>query len=556
MLWSRKSRLLAAVALGATCASGGASFAAAPQRHTGTGTVTGTVALSPHAPALRASQLHDRAAVLAHLEPGLAASGRLVVRGDVAAQGSLSKSTPKAGAGTMPDVTGDGLEDALQINFVQRRFTARDGHTGRVLWTLPEPNAYLAQYARLGSPARPALVVQTFTVDATGLDHAGVAALDARTGKTLWAYDQRALGGDAVVAYADAAEVFTAGVLERSTGADDVLVGVASDVGSLVAGASSLAPQVVAGATGTAGTLGQPIVSDGYPLLYPLPDLDGDRVPDYVLTSVGSLDQVSVRNGATGRELWQVTAPDTGAFWSYAVALPNAVAPGKPGLLVIDSGFDGGGVTAYDGAKGTALWTVAASDALLLGDVDRDGVSEVALVEFGGSGFTFRAVSGRTAKPRWSATVSGPAQGSASIGGGPAGDLDGDHVQDLLFGINVYGRHPLEQQVVVSGSTGRQQVRTGLFGDPLYAPLSSRGDALVDLDPTASGVTVSARDLRRRLWAVRLPLHGIEAVSFLDHGRMSRGGQDVLLSAYGSGGSDIVALDGRTGALMWRTHVS
>jgi hypothetical protein len=530
----------------------------------GSGAMAGgrLVARSPHAlpvgfdkvSHLAPTQVHDRTAVLRWLAPRVNAGGRLVTAADTGASASAS---PRGAAGTLPDVNGDGIDEVFQLTFSPRQYIVRDGRTGRALWQRAAADMYDAQYAWLGSPARRALVVQTFT-SSGGVDQAGVAALDARTGITMWSTTSSpTVGGSLPVAFAEVGGVLVGGLSARPHRADDVLVGSLSFAASLAGTAGALVPRIIDGADGTAGEPGTPLVADDLPSLTALPDVTGDGTPDYVLTSNGTARQTILENGATGRPVWQETSADGTSFGSYVELLPGAAA-GKLGLLVEDGGFDGGSITAYAAATGTVLWTARGVGAEVIQDADHDGVPDVIVLSFGMDfGFDFEEVSGRTGKGRWHVSVQPPQGNSASsIGGGDGGDLTGDGVNDLLFTLDVAGRSPVHEQLVIDGRSGRTGRYHHLEGIPLGARLSSRGDALIDLLGHPGSVTITARDLSRSLWTQSIPLKGVNSLVFLDFGTLTRArSTDVLVSAFGAGGTYILAMDGHTGRVLWRVRV-
>lgn len=208
------------------------------------------------------------------------AEGRLLVPADVGASASMSATAvPTVAAGSMPDVTGDGRDDVLEVTFRPRRYVAREGRTGRVLWTLPAAGMFGAQYARLGSPARAALLADTWTEDATGaLTSSGVVALDARTGKTLWSWSLPSASPGLPAAGAAAVNyVLQQGLLAGPSGStDDVLIGLLDLAIAPTAVAGATTPVVLSGQDGTRRTVGPPVAGDDLAWLYPVGDVDGD----------------------------------------------------------------------------------------------------------------------------------------------------------------------------------------------------------------------------------------------------------------------------------------
>ena len=508
---------------------------------------------------LRPSEVHDRAAMMTYFAATMARTPRLLVpelTGTASAAASLQL-RPHAAAGSMPDVTGDGLDDVFEITYEPRLYSARDGRSGRVLWSIPAPDYFYASYATLGVPARPALLVQTFSGDTPTSGSAGVAAIDAATGKVMWTYARQSVSVDGVLAY-EQAGVLLAGSSPRPHAADAVLVEIASVLFGAVVSSGASTPMTIDGATGAAGSPGLPMISDDIPRVFALPDLDGDGVADYALASNGTAAQLSVRSGSDGSSLWATAAVTTDGFGSWVEPLANATGIGKPGVVVINDHSDSGTITAYEGSTGRQLWQVDALDAQDIGDANHDRVPELLLFDFVGNGFGFRSVSGATGAQRWKSHVDElPIEGSGggSLGYGPGGDLNGDAVQDGLVERSRSGRHPLEDQVVLDGATGRQRVFRNLFGAPLGAPLLGARDAVIDVDPTAAALTIKARELGRSVWSRTFAIKDSSGLAFLDHGHFRDRHNDVIVTTYGKQGTDIFALKGANGATLWRVHV-
>lgn len=116
-------------------------------------------------------------------------------------------------------------------------------------------------------------------------------------------------------------------------------------------------------------------------------DLDGDRVPDFLL---GRESQLELISGATGSPLWIASYLNQDVAWdSVSIADQNAdgwmdLVLGVPGFNPIGDG-NRGAILAYDGRTGTVLWDVRAkarryesfADEIRLADVTGDGTSDV-----------------------------------------------------------------------------------------------------------------------------------------------------------------------------------
>lgn len=522
---------------------------------------------------LPASKVRDKSALLGWLAAHHGRSPRLLDRSLVpngatwkltsssaAASGSSSAQlkfvTPKAAAGTMPDVTHDGVDDVFQVNYSPRRYIARNGVTGRMLWQRDASGIFDAEYARLGTPARPALVAQTFS-STNGVDRVGIAALDAGTGKILWSTDAPTIGADLQVGFGDVNDSYLAGVTTGPGRADEIVIGTFNGGVTLAGAAAAVLPGTLDGATGTVVAHGVPMLADDLPWVSALSDVTGDGVGDVAVTANGNERQAALYDGATGAQKWLQTTPDGSQFGSYSEVLPRADA-GRSAVLVSDGGFGGGAMSAY-GTDGHELWTLAGVAGDVVADSDQDRVPDVIGIGFTDSGFDVFGVSGRTGKVRYRSGIGMPetTDGGASLGGGLAGDLTGDGVTDVLFTLDASGSHPVHEAVVIDGRTGSQYTDPKLSGFPLGARLTGRGDALLDVTATDTRVTLTARTLHQKLWTQRLAAQDVIGPAFLDYGRLTSGTRtaDVLASLYGRAGSDIVALNGTTGRVLWRIHV-
>ena len=578
-------RRSASVRYVAICVAGLLSTAAmaaqAPARGPAPGLRAAAQALSaliPARPHLWPRQLQDRPALVAAAEASARAQHRLIVGGGTSLRTKGARR--QVAAGSMPDVTGDGIDDILEIDFVPRRYVARDGRTGHKLWSIPATDYYALQYARLGNPARPALLTSVFAVAPGGGTTTGLVALDARTGSVLW---QKVLPvGDVSdpVGVAYAGVFLTGGVLSKPAGSEDVLGAVAHEGFAAVASAgSSLTPLVLNGADGSVRSAGAPmVVPDWFPGMFPLPDLNGDGQPDYALAAAGSLLQVSVRDGAKGTPLWTSTSA-SGAFDVGLEPLANAAGDHRPGLVVtVVAGATS--VTVHRGDTGATLWSAVADAATVVGQIDGDGTPDLQTAQFDGTKLTLEGLSGRTGRVLWKRTVTigksaNVASAVCSPGGGCraipqpadanvigfdvqlAGDLDGDGVADTLVRIErARPVHPLEV-VVVRGRTG--QARSGYrdLGLPLGAALRGHRATLVKVDLTPGRLAVTTSELTGPLWRRTVGVPGLLGITFVDYGRLGfSSGQDLLVSTFGEAHGDVLAMDGRTGAVRWRVSVA
>jgi len=184
-------------------------------------------------------------------------------------------------------------------------------------------------------------------------------------------------------------------------------------------------------------------------------DLDGDGVPDLVIgapTGEPAAGCVQARSGRSGAVLWTAGGSEPGERFGHSLDLlgdldgdgraevvvgaPYADAAGtNAGRVVVLSGADGSRLRERHGAA----WDQLGSSVCALGDLDGDGLAELAcgvpfadpgafnagaaLVLSGADGAILFEVHGQGAGDRLGSRV------------GAAGDVDGDGVPDLLVGI-------------------------------------------------------------------------------------------------------------------------
>lgn len=452
-------------------------------------------------------------------------------------------------AGTMPDITGDRIDDVFEVQYAPRRFVGRDGRSGKVLWTVDGTDLYGLGYARLGAPARPALLAFSISSGAGAPATSGARALDLRTGKTLWATSVATAGVNGYLQL-DLPE----GLLSRTGKADAVLIARLSFVLTPGIEIGEATPLVLDGANGSTSHTDTPVAGDDIPALWALPDLDGDGTDDYGTTVSGDARQLSARSGATGTVLWSLPQA-TSSFFTTMDGIVDLDGDRHPDVLVASYGFDSGGLLGvYGGASGKAVWTSGTNGGELLGDINRDGVADVETEDFSGDAFVFTTWSGRTGKMIWTHREVFPRRDSTSIGLWYAGDVDGDHALDLLFTLDATGGGPeVQRDVVILGRTGT--TRPAPHGVvPLGAALVGSNAAFLQ---THAALDLTVRTLSKVLWRRHYPVSGFSQIAFADTGHLSPGGgTDLLLTTFGGDSTDLLALSGPTGALRWRVHAT
>lgn len=224
----------------------------------------------------------------------------------------------------------------------------------------------------------------------------------------------------------------------------------------------------------------------------PAGDLDGDGRDDYLVAVSGANDEVpdllTARRGSDGQALW--TTPvgtlspgtftarplgDTDGDGSGEVVLGDDALPQTP------SQRQQAQVRVVDGASGRTLLAVPGQRADVVGDVDGDGVRDLAVQRLSGSGLLVRVLSAR-GEPLATRTVALP--GTVSLDEqGPAGDVDGDGVQDLRFSLrNGAGTDARTLAGVLSGRTAAVLRSGPLPGRPLGLSVDGSGDDFVRVD--------------------------------------------------------------------------
>lgn len=202
-----------------------------------------------------------------------------------------------------------------------------------------------------------------------------------------------------------------------------------------------------------------------------LGDVDGDRVPEVIISEIDTETGTTyVYSGASGEPIYRLDGAESD-FQGFAVAdagdvngdgvsdilsgAPSNGAHGRPGRLYLYSGKTGLLLHAF---VGDAAADSFGFDAAGVGDVDGDGRPDIAVSAVRADGVgenSGRAYlySGRTfARLR---TLEGERErdlfGSAV---GPAGDVDGDGVPDVVVGARDAGPARGGEAYVFSGRTG------------------------------------------------------------------------------------------------------
>jgi MYXO-CTERM domain-containing protein len=194
-------------------------------------------------------------------------------------------------------------------------------------------------------------------------------------------------------------------------------------------------------------------------------DLDGDGVNEVLSSAPYDVagGRTVVWSGADGSELWSWSEPGA-TLHGWAIADAGDV--DGDGVHDVVAGAPGGDGAAfvYSGADGGLLWTLSPADpgasfgwaAASAGDTDGDGHADVAVTtyEAGISGGRVSVFSGADGALQWS--VDGADGDHLGAGIGPAGDLDGDGVDDLVAGAKDAGAGDGGQVLALSGVDGHE----------------------------------------------------------------------------------------------------
>ncbi len=250
-----------------------------------------------------------------------------------------------------------------------------------------------------------------------------------------------------------------------------------------------------------------------------VPDLDGDGASDVVAVDRprGALLVVGSRRASVLRRL------SLSGAWGLAgpLSLPLRGHP-EPGVVVFVSTESGAPTLMAVGLQsGRVAWRLPGSmrpaeprdfGLALTGDLDGDGVEEVAMGMLRDGQRCVMMLSGATGTPRWDAAFCLTGSATQTVSAGP--DLDGDEAADLLVSSAADGRLR-----IVSGRTGREitavtaqgpEPSTGFGAGALYSPDLAR-DGFPDIavaratTPDATLEVYSANDGHR---LGTFPLHG------------------------------------------------
>ena len=401
------------------------------------------------------------------------------------------------------DLNGDGVLDTVAIESTpfthetpvagiggnESVVTARSGRDGATLWSKQIPAVRVVPI-RIGADSRPGILVvdgphtdynplTTAFVGESGGMRAGsgvearaltLTALDGLTGASAWTRTFEAGPFVAAAGRVPTGETLRATVMNNHTAFVGVLDGDTSDSVLLTrltrtdtpAGVNSTTSGVVLkGGDGTdafkvdvTSTSARPVVRNGG-------DLDGDGADDLLFLRTLASGGLRAFSGATGTAIWDAPAVPV-SDW-FDVRHPGDLdADGHDEVFVAQSqGFaDAADITTHvvDGATGAVRYTAAAGAVTHpVGDANGDGRSELATATVTDNVVKYRLldVDGNLLDAR-EHVASVPEGGTFNFvyGSGPVGDVNGDGVTDLAHRVEYrQGNETVSDLTLVSGRT-------------------------------------------------------------------------------------------------------
>lgn len=333
--------------------------------------------------------------------------------------------------GVLDVVTGHGTESPNDPLDTLGEVRAHSGADGSVLWqrTARQEVFASALFAELGGSVGVDVVI--------GGRHGELMALDGSTGAVLWQWPDDVIEARAAGWY----NFYTAAPLPDLDG-DGVIELLLANGGDNLAQPGDPRPPgrlaVLDGATGAVDSTAT--MPDGAET-YCSPRVDGDRVffCSGGETEPGSLwvtDLATLRSGDLSTATRLVDGAAKGVIGPAALA--DLTGDGVPDPVVQTYAAT---VVATDGDAGTELWSAPlpgheSHGMPILAELTGDGVLDVFVSANQGTfpaftGMTHRALDGATGAELWS----GPA-GVFGTSGGVAVDLDGDGLDEVIFGVN------------------------------------------------------------------------------------------------------------------------
>lgn len=316
---------------------------------------------------------------------------------------------------------------------------------------------------------------------------------------------------------------------------------------------------------------------------HPSPDLDGDKLDDYVFVddwdAYGRLltqgeGQVVARRGREGEELWRSEPVLTGHA-SWVSPAGDLDGNQRTDLIVetqLGDGYEYGPESdaplhAFEGETGRVLWSESGWLFDGLADINRDGTSDVMTAtpvkEERATGIRVKALDGNGAPiyTRFLRVGDAPLHAEVYAGLYRPGDVDGDGHPELLAKQTAYwGKKTARRSVLVSGRTGRiEPVPDGAH--PAYASFSKNRDDLLLVERTDNKVIQVHAPWRRGVpeaFKARITATGLGdyPYSWIQGGRFYPGPCSGLLVTFESsfeygGPSAALLVDPVSGSIRW-----
>jgi hypothetical protein len=394
--------------------------------------------------------------------------------------GTENKTALLAGLIAAGDLDGDGDRDVLDtrqtaLSNVDRRLglTARDGRTGRALWSRTFSEAAgittIVDQQRLGARGRPGFLLhdENTVYDSGGSGNSTTTmrlrAVAGRTGRTLWT--RTFVGSTVGTSSATDVPQYVGPIHNRAGAAVNTLLLLNSFDSTPQKSVEAL---IVSGKDGSVSTGHDTITTSNAPVSWSaIPDVTGDGLDDLLLKDPDS-GLLQAERGTDGEPKWTRTGLDLG--FASVVPAGHVTAAGHDLALISGGPFPGAPeVTLLRGVDGHPMWTRAASYVMLVQRAGRDlrRALGVATLGFGGDAdttsvsFTLRAVTaGNDVLYRRTVELSVDKAGATTSGSGFSGsvfgDVQDDGAQDVMLELNAY-RDDVSRTLrgIVNGRNGR-----------------------------------------------------------------------------------------------------
>ena len=357
------------------------------------------------------------------------------------------------------------------------------------------------------------------------------------------------------------------------SGATDILIDQLSVVDLTARFESKDRAVVVNGADGSTVSEHEHGGTNRLPAPFPVSDYSGDGLDDYFFLDF--LDGgASMVVGVTGQDLWESVTLDP-EQWQSFVEVGDATGDGVADLAI----WAAPDVALLNGANGSVVWQQPSMWPREIGDVDRDGLPDVGVLEFSTKvdawAIRSAALSGRSGTELFSARHEIDLPGGEWQGGDSTavlfpnlGDVDVDGATDTGHTLNVtlYDKDDnvtyLSENAGVASGRGGHRLWEGDISQ-LYALAATLDGSGTDLLGAVFSEDLSSIDLEgingrtgKALWARTLDLGAPSAIQISIQDFDGDGRSDLLIASgkFGEGGAVVFEsylLDGSTGASRW-----